>query len=64
VLKSMIKSTIMAELFPTLRKKKKAPTLTPKPRMTLLQGGENDMNITMSLNSASNSKNSWKDPNV
>jgi hypothetical protein len=30
----------------------------------LVQGGENDMNITMSLNSASNSKNSWKDPNV
>jgi hypothetical protein len=59
VLKPMIKSTIMAESFPTLRKKKKKQVLTPAPksRTTLVQGGENDMNITMPTTAASNSIN-------
>jgi hypothetical protein len=57
VLKPMIKSTIMVELFPTLRKKKQVPIPTPKPRMTLVQRGENDMNITMPTTAASNSIN-------
>jgi hypothetical protein len=65
VLKPIIKSTIMIESFPTLRKKKKhVPRPTPKPRTTLVQRGENDMNITLSSNATSNSKNSCKDPNV
>jgi hypothetical protein len=48
VLKPMIKSTIMVELV---------PIPIPKPRMTLVQGGENDMNITMPTTTASNSIN-------
>jgi hypothetical protein len=66
VLKPVIKSTIMIESFPTLRKKKKkhVPRPTPKLRTTLVQRGEIDMNITLSSNATSNSKNSCKDPNV
>jgi hypothetical protein len=59
VLKPMIISTIITESFPTLRKKKKKQvyTLTPKLWTALVQGGENDMNITMPTAAASNSSN-------
>jgi hypothetical protein len=56
VLKLMIKSTIMAKSFPTLRKKKKKYVPTPIPK-DLVQAGHNDMNITVPTTVASNTIN-------
>jgi hypothetical protein len=46
VLKPIKTSTIKAESFPILSKKKHVPTLNPKSMTALLQGKENDMSIS------------------
>jgi hypothetical protein len=45
VLKLMKNTYIKAKIFPALVKKKKPPKNSPKPRMALLQEGENDVAI-------------------
>ena len=45
VLKPMLESAIKAEVFPKVQVTKRAAEITPKPRMALLQEGENDVNI-------------------
>jgi hypothetical protein len=45
VLKPMLDSAIKVEVFSNVRVKKKVAEITPKPRMALLQEGENDVNI-------------------
>ena len=43
VLKPMPDNDIKAEVFAPVKKKKQAVEITPKPRMALLQEGENDV---------------------
>ena len=45
LLKSMPDNAITAEVFPTVKVKKKALEIIPKPRTALLQEGENGVNI-------------------
>ena len=45
VLKPMAGSAIKADIFPSVKVKKKVATITSKPRTALLQEGENDVNI-------------------
>jgi hypothetical protein len=45
-LKPMLECAINAEVFPTITKKKKNSDISPKSRMTLFQGAENDISIS------------------
>jgi hypothetical protein len=53
VLKPMLECAINAEVFPTITKKKKNSDISPKSRMTLFQGAENDMSISNATNGIS-----------
>jgi hypothetical protein len=46
VLKLMLECAINVEVFPTITKKKKNSDISPKSRMTLFQGAENDVSIS------------------
>jgi hypothetical protein len=45
VLKLMLESAINTEVFPNVHKKKEITEISSKLKMTLLQGGDNDMNL-------------------
>jgi hypothetical protein len=64
LLKPMPKNAITTEVFALLKKTNWIVELTPKPRTTLVQGGENDMGRTIPTNVARNLENSCKDPHV
>jgi hypothetical protein len=51
----MSDNAINAEVFATMKVKKKAATITPKPRTALLQEGENDVTISASVCASNNS---------
>jgi len=57
VLKPMSESTIKAEVFASVRKKKNVAATTPKPRTALLQEGENGVTVSASVPAASNGGN-------
>ena len=61
VLKLMLESAIMAEIFATIKVKKKAAAIPPQPRVALIQEGENNVNIGAQIIA---SKHSCNDPKM